>query len=171
MRHSLQIAIASLLLTGTAVRAAAVPEEAINRAVERGVAALRKGMGGEGQLPGGLYTSGATSLAAATLLECGVSPDDEQVRKAVAAVRADCPIMNRVYPLSLAIMLLDRVGDTADVPIIHILAVRLLEGQKPEGGWHYTTPDVPSDEVARVRDLLRRRGELKTSPGESRPAL
>src|SRR5262245_36223086 len=146
--------IVALILEGSSTRAA-VPDEAIRRAVDRGVVALRRGMGDAGQLPGGLYSSGATSLAALTLLECGVSPDDEQLRKAVAAVRADCPTMNRVYPIALAIMLLDRLGDPADVPLIHILAVRLLEGQKPEGGWHYATPDVSPEEAERLRDLVR----------------
>ncbi|HEY1380232.1 MAG TPA: HEAT repeat domain-containing protein [Gemmataceae bacterium] len=164
------VALIALILASSPSRAA-VPEAAIKRAVDRGVAALRRGMGDSGQLPGGLYTSGATSLAALTLLECGVRPDDEQLRKAVAAVRADCPTMNRVYPIALAIMLLNRLGDPADGPLIRVLAVRLLEGQKPEGGWHYTTPDVPPDEAERVRDLVRRRAELKTAPGESGPAL
>src|SRR5215218_7407950 len=93
-------------LVGTA--AAAVPEEKINAAVERGVAALRKGQGADGLFARSGHGTGATSLAALTLLECGVSPDDEQVRKAVTAVRDDCPSMNQTYNLSLAIMVLDR---------------------------------------------------------------
>src|SRR2546421_12583614 len=106
-RCCLCLALGSCLLGGPATRAAAVPDELINRAVERGVAALRKGLGNDGQFTYGSHGSGPTSLAALTLLECGVSTDDEQVQKAVAAVRADCPTMNRTYSLALAIRLFD----------------------------------------------------------------
>src|SRR5215207_6318052 len=86
---------------------AAIPEERINTAVDRGVAALRKGQGADGLFAHGAHGSGPTSLAALTLLECGIGPDDEQVQKAVTAVRNDCPSMNQTYNLALAVMLLD----------------------------------------------------------------
>jgi hypothetical protein len=156
-----------LLVVGPMTRAAGatpIPEELIKKCIDRGVEALRRTQSDDGSFVSGMYGSGATSLAALTLLECGVSGEDEQVRKAVAFVREDCPTMNRVYNVSLAIMLLDRLGDPNDLPLIQFMAVRLLEGQRPEGGWHYTTPEVSTDEADRVRELLRHRATLKTSP-------
>lgn len=161
---SSRLSLLCLLVAGVA-RAAAIPQDVIDKAVDRGVAALRKGQGPDGLFAGGAHGTGPTSLAALTLLECGVLPGDEQIQKAVAAVRDDCPTMNRVYNLALAVMLFDRLGDPLDVPLIHVLGVRLLEGQKDMGGWHYTTPDVSSEEAERVRALLKRRAELKTQPG------
>jgi hypothetical protein len=170
MHRSCLLVFIVLLFVGLPVRAAAVPEEAIRAAVERGAAALRKTQGPDGRFAIGGNGTGSTSLAALTLIECGVSPDDEQIRKAVAAVRADCPTQTLVYSLSLAIMLFDRVGDPLDVPITHELAVRLLEGQRPDGGWHYATTDsLDESDVARLRRLVERRAELKTVPDPGKP--
>src|SRR5262249_30778925 len=55
------------------------------------------------------------------------------------------------------------------VPLIHALTVRLLEGQFPEGGWGYTTPKVEAKEAERLRELLQRRAELKTTPDGQGP--
>jgi hypothetical protein len=162
--------LTTLLFAPLAVRAAAIPQEAIDRASERGAAALRKMQAPDGSFsPNGGFGSGPTSLATLALIECGDRPDVEHIRKAVAVVRADCPTMNRTYNLSLAIMLLDRVGDPLDEPIIHVLTVRLLEGQAASGAWDYTTPDVSAEETQTVRTLIERRPEMKTAPGD-RPA-
>jgi hypothetical protein len=162
----------SLIVCGVAAGrppAAAIPEESINRAVERGAAALRKFQAADGSFAGTTYGSGPTALAALALLECGASLTDDQVRKAVAVVHADCPAMNRTYSLGLAIMLLDRIGDPLDEPIIHVMTVRLLEGQTAAGGWGYTNGDVLPEEAAKLRTLMERR-ELKTVPSGSAPA-
>ena len=163
------------LIVPTLSREAAIPQETIDRATERGVAALRKLQAADGSFSNGPYGSGPTSLAALAWLECGVSPADEQVRKAVEFIRKDCPAMNRTYTLALAIMLLDRVGDPLDEPIIHILTVQLLEGQKVVGGWWYANGDVSPQEVAKLRTLIERRSELKTVPNgpdsHSRPPV
>lgn len=147
----------------------AISEEAVNRAVDKGLAALKKMQAADGSFSGTTHGSGPTSLAALVMLECSAPPADEQVRKALAVVRTDCPTVNRTYNLALAILLLDRIGDPLDEPIIHFLTVRLLEGQVPMGGWGYTTPDVPADEATRVRTLIEHRAELKTVPGPTPP--
>ncbi len=165
-RSALANSVVICLLLTARLTAAAIPEELINRATERGVAALRKMQAPDGSFSGASYGSGPTSLAALAWLECGVSPADEQVRKAVTVVRNDCPAMNRTYQLALAIMLLDRLGDRLDEPIIHILTVRLLESQTPMGGWSYKNGDVPAEEAAKLRALIDRR-ELKTVPSDS----
>jgi hypothetical protein len=167
MRHVRLVPFCLVLALWTDGRSAcaAVPERAIQGAIDRGVAALKKRQHSDGHFGG--YGAGSTALAALALLECGVAPDEECVRKAAAAVRAECPDMNRVYNLSLAIMFFDRLGDRQDVPLIQALTVRLLEGQFPEGGWSYTTPKVDEKEVQRLKKLLEQRVELKTKPDET----
>src|SRR6059058_4752667 len=82
IRFSLPIAVAYGLAIGPGLRAA-IPEEQVKRAVEQGVAALKKAQSADGRFGGELYGSGSTSLAALALLECGVNPEDEQIRRAV----------------------------------------------------------------------------------------
>src|SRR4051794_24869462 len=97
-RHALLWAASVGLIVPTAGRAA-IPEEVVEQSVERGVAALRTLQAPTGHF--GRYASGSTALAALALLECGVRPDDECIRKAADAIRADCPDLNQVYHLSL----------------------------------------------------------------------
>jgi hypothetical protein len=170
VRYALAASLSIGLHLVARTSAAAIPEDRIDRAVERGVAALRTLQAEDGSFSGTIHGSGPTSLAALTLLECGATSADVQVRKAVAFVRKDCPTLNRTYNLAMAIILLDRMGDPLDEPIIHALAVRLLEGQNAIGAWGYTAPDVPGEETARLRTLIDRRAELKTVPGPTPPA-
>jgi hypothetical protein len=148
-----------------AVRAAPISDDLINRAVARGVAALKSSQQADGSYGNRFYRSGPTSLAALALLECGVPADDEHVQKAVNVVRNACPDMNETYHLALAIMLLDRLNDPLDEPIIHVLTTRLLEGQQAIGAWSYSIPIVSDDGAKTVRTVLVRRAELKTNPG------
>jgi hypothetical protein len=160
-------AFLGLTLTLLTPQIALPAETLIDRSVARAVAALRRLQSPDGQF--GSHGSGSTALVALALLEGGVAPDDVCVQKAVAAVRADCPHLNRVYHLSLAIMLFDRLGDPRDVPLIQALTVRLLEGQFPEGGWSYTTPGADEAEAQRLKALIAGRAEFRTGPGD-RPA-
>jgi hypothetical protein len=165
LRSAQIVSIAILLLIAADLSAAAIPEETINRAIERGVAALRKFQAADGSFCGTTHGSGPSALAVLTLLECGAEPSDEQVLKAVAVVRKDLPDLNRVYNLALAILLLDRLGDPQDEPLIHALVVRLLEGQASIGAWGYSTPEVSAAESQKLRTLIEQRTELKTVPG------
>src|SRR5439155_6914247 len=97
--------------------------EQIERSVDRGVRALRimqeKGGGGTIGLAGeSVNDMGRTALVGLTFLECGATGDDPLVRKIADKVRAQCVDTNRVYNLSLAILLFDRLGDDRDVPLI-----------------------------------------------------
>ena len=83
MRRALALALAVLAATGSAARAA--DQEAIDKAVERGVTFLRSA-----PIPGTnevLQPAGATTLVGLTLLECGVAPDDKAVQAVAATVR------------------------------------------------------------------------------------
>ncbi len=111
-------------------------QEKVNRAIERGVEWLKSKQDGEGTW-GRSHPTGLAALPALTLLECGVPVGDEHVQRAVAFVRRSAPRLTATYELALAILLLDRIGDPADEPTIRTLALRLLAGESPAGGWTY----------------------------------
>jgi hypothetical protein len=173
MRKALRTGLLALgVAGGMAVPGRAVDPQAVDRAVERGVAALRSLQAANGSWP---HESGmgATALAGLTLLECGVAPDDKAVVAAARWVRQESIRCTYVYALSTAILFLDRLGDPADVPSIESMTVRLLAGQLRDGGWRYTTPPIPADEVRRLEALVRdrppRTGERGPADGKRTP--
>jgi hypothetical protein len=129
---------------GEPARLSADQQEKVNRALDNGLAYLRKSQLDDGtwgfweQNKG--FRVGFASLPALTLLECGVPPDDPQVKKAAAFVRSHMADLNTTYDLALAVLFLDRLGDPADEPVIRTAALRLIAGQSPAGGWSYTCP-------------------------------
>jgi hypothetical protein len=167
MRRSFRVGglVLSLLVLAPAARAA--DQDAINRAVERGVGALKKMQRADGTWPHAEI--GATALAGLTLLECDVPPTDPAVAKAADAVRKASVHVTHTYSLALSVLFLDRLGDEADVPIIESLTVRLLAGQNANGGWHYQCPDIPETEARRLTNLLKQRNELSTRPKPGDP--
>src|SRR5262249_34910754 len=105
--------IFSSLLAGPA---RAVDQDRIDKAVAKGVAHLNRRQGHDGRWPretcrggdsGG--ETGATSLAALALLECGVAPDDPHMKQAASYIRSASPHITQTYSLSLAVMFLDRL--------------------------------------------------------------
>lgn len=155
---------ASLLFLAS--EAEAVDQEAINKAIDKGVAHLKQLQREDGTWP---YTdAGATSLAALTLLECGVSPADSALQKAAQVIRESSLTCTHTYSISLAILFLDRLGDPGDVPLIESLSVRLLAGQNGTGGWAYHCPPIPQTEVVRLRQTLQRpkEGQTKATPNK-----
>jgi hypothetical protein len=157
----------------------AADQPPIAHAVERGVNYLKSqqdkssgvwhfvdpkidGRSGMNQVPES--TSGATALAGLTLLECGLPVTDPAIRKARDSVRRASVTLSRTYPISLAILFLDRLGDPSDVPLIESLAKRLLAGQNAQGGWTYEAAQVTPEEVRRLGLSLR-----AATPG-TRPA-
>jgi hypothetical protein len=165
MRHLFRVGgiVLSLLILAPAAQAA--DRDAIKQAIERGVAAL-KGM----QQSDGTWLCreiGGTALAGLTLLECDAPTNDLAVKAAADAVRAVSVGETRTYSLALSILFLDRLGEEADVPLIESMAVRLLAGQGPHGGWSYQVPDVSENESRRLASLLKQRNELSTRPRPS----
>ncbi len=144
-------AVAVLAGMGSAARA--VDQDAIDKAIDRGVEFLR----GDGALTGGdrsMQPTGATALVGLTLLECGAAADDPAVRRAVEVVRPAAVTTTQTYTLALSILFLDRLGDPADEPLIQSMTVRLLAGQNSTGGWSYTCPNVAESEVRRLTSAV-----------------
>jgi hypothetical protein len=137
-------------------------QEKVNAAIERGVAYLKKMQTGGGTW-GFDHQTGLAALPALTLLECGVPTDDSHIQKAAGLVRRTGPGLNGTYELALAILFLDRLGDAQDEPLIRSLALRLLAGQSPAGGWTYNCP-VLSEKDERslwtILDTTRPRSSL-----------
>jgi hypothetical protein len=162
MRSRLWAAL-SLGVLALAAPARAADQAAIDRAIERGVAALKRMQAG----PDGTWPHremGATALAGLTLLECKMPVDDPSVAKAAAAVRRASVSLDSTYSLALSILFLDRLGDPRDVGLIESMTVRLLAGQTPDGGWSYKCPPISAAEVKRLNDELKQRNVLKTEP-------
>ncbi len=118
-------------------------QEEVNKAIDRGVAFLRKTQTQSGSwLPRGQHSVGMAALPGLTLLECGVDRKDLAVQAALAYVRREAPSVMMTYDISLAILFLDRFGDARDRRLIQSLALRLMAGQQPSGGWTYHCPHV-----------------------------
>jgi hypothetical protein len=164
--------------------ALAADKEAVQRAIDRGVAYLKASQGKDSTWSSsdpnvaGDTTTGATALCGLALLEGGVKADDPAVQKAAKAVREQSPSLTKTYALSLGIMFLDRLGDPADAELIESVAVRLLAGQGARaGGWGYSCPPLGQAEVQRLQGALKQRTELVArpepppAPKEGRPSV
>jgi hypothetical protein len=106
----------------------------VDRAIERGVAFLRKHME-KVSLP--VRYEGLVGL---TLLECGVPAKDPLVQKIAASLRGQVHELNGTYEMSLSILFFDRLGGSADSGRIQALAEALAAGQREDGGWGYRCP-------------------------------
>ena len=149
-------------------------QEKVNKAIDRGVEWLNKTQEGEGTW-GRDHPTGLAALPALTLLECGVPADDPHVRQAVAFVRRSVPALTATYELALALLLLDRVGDPADEPLIRTMALRLLAGESPAGGWTYQCPrlsDKDERSLYMILETTRPRSslDLMATQGGGEPA-
>jgi hypothetical protein len=105
-----------------------------------------------------------TALPALTLLECGVPGSDPQIQKAASLIRSRASQVHATYELSLAILFLDRLGETRDQDLIRSFALRLVAGQVATGGWSYQCPALTPKEEQLLLTALQ---EMKpTSPME-----
>src|SRR5277367_2851339 len=111
--YTWRFAFSLVLLTWLGLaEAPAAENEAIRRAIERGVAAL-KDMRPE-RTAERSHQTGIAALIGLTLLECNVPANDAAIQKNLVMVRTASPELNHTYSLSLAIMFLDRYGDAGD---------------------------------------------------------
>ncbi len=135
-------------------------QKQVDRSIDHGVEFLRRRQNADGSwghqttLSGRRYTPGITALSALTLLECGVSTKDAHVRSAAQYLRQHMPELTNTYSISLAILFFDRLGEQSDAARIRTLALRLIAGQKPSGGWDYSCPVLRSEEELGLLALL-----------------
>ncbi|MCS7269639.1 MAG: hypothetical protein NZ703_01020, partial [Gemmataceae bacterium] len=166
----LAVGFGLIALTHTHSAPAATPQQ-INAAIDKGMAYTKKRLQAQGakQLPKGSEQRpvAEAALAGLALLECGLSAEDDTLKRVTAQVREASFSETQTYHLALYILYLDRLGDPADVPIIQMLAVRLLAGQNPQGGWTYGCPGVSESMETMLRNALLT-AELRS--GQVQPA-
>ncbi len=148
-----------IVLAAAAAPARAVEQVDIDRAIAKGVRALRAMQQADGTWPHSQI--GATALAGLTLLECGAAKDDKDVLRAADAVRKASVSLAHTYSISLSLMFLDRLGDREDEPFIKALAERLLAGQDGgSGGWSYGCPPISTEEQKSLQEKLNGRKDI-----------
>jgi hypothetical protein len=104
------------------------------------------------------YPTGMAALPGLTLLECGVPAKAPEIQRAAKFVRAQAPQLTKTYDLASAILFLDRLGDPKDEKTIRTLALRLVAGQRPSGGWTYECKILtPREEDLLLHALQKRR--------------
>jgi hypothetical protein len=127
----------------------------INAAIDKGVAYLRKTQNPNGTWHNG-HGVGYAAIGGLTLLECGVPANDPAVLKAAKFVRMNAASIrgHETYEMSLAVLFLDRLGDSRDRPMIQGLALRLMAGQLDSGGWTYTCKQLNPKEMYQLYAFL-----------------
>ena len=113
------------------------------------------------------HGAGSATLAGLAMVEGGVKLNDPAVLGIVESIRKTWSEENNTYAISLAILLLDRCADPADVPIVQLLGTRLYAGQTAEGGWSYQCPDlVPMIRLDQSNEMLGTPGGLGQPKGQ-----
>ena len=135
---------------------------AIDRAIAKGVAYLKAEQKANGTW-GESHPAGLAALSTLALLESGVPSTDPHVLRGLRFVREGVPTLDKTYELALAILVLDRLKQPEDDGRIEAMALRLIAGQTPGGGWSYGCPVLPSQ----GRDLLTALRQARPSrPGD-----
>jgi hypothetical protein len=166
------LVLSALVVAAPAARA--TNDDDIKAAIGGGVAYLKRTQRLDGTWPfpgiGAPAAIGVTALATLTLVECDVSVTDPAVLKGAAAVRVASAGLKETYSLALAIMLLDRLGDPDDEPLIHALGVRLGAGQLVNGSWGYDCPLIGGlNEVRRLAAIAQQKNVLIAKGEPARP--
>jgi hypothetical protein len=157
-----------VLAVAIAVQASARAErdEAVNKAIERGVNYLKTHQSADGSWPfvspapidDSSHPVGVSGLVALALLECNVPPTDPVIQKAAQGIRQSIRSLDATYDLSVALMFLDRLGNADDELLLEAIALSLAAGQAADGGWGYTCPLVTSEaELRRLRTQVEQK--------------
>jgi hypothetical protein len=143
-----------------------IQQKLIDEAIGRGVAFLKGAQSKDGSwlafaspkknIITGSYPLGPTALAGLTLLECGAAPTDPEVVKPANFIRRYWQANKQTYELSLILLFLDRLGEKKDKALIRSVAMRLIAGQTPNGGWSYTCPLLTSQQETQLLTALNK---------------
>jgi hypothetical protein len=138
------------LLSSDTVKAQgkALTEEAVLQSIARGQKALISLQRPGGSWNTGNHEVGETALATLSLLNCGMTPYDEPVRKALDYLRS-IPEPAGTYEVSLLLMVYSAVKDSDDKFRKRSLVRKLEKSQKTfgkmKGCWSYSTEDALID--------------------------
>ncbi|MBM4072085.1 MAG: terpene cyclase/mutase family protein [Planctomycetes bacterium] len=132
----------------------AADEARVEKAITQGVAYLKKSQTADGTWLGPRPVEYA-ALAGMTLLECGVPAADPVIKKAADYVRKQTPAMSNTYGIALYLLFLNKLSDSQDRERIKELALRLVAGQTPHGGWDYGCPVLPASDQEKLLTFLR----------------
>ncbi len=132
-------------------------QKEIDAAIEKGVRFLTAEIKpwGNWDFEEGENAVGYAALPALALLESKVPAGDPVVQKAADFVRRRAAKLVETYDIGLAVVFLDRLGDSRDKNLIQSLAIRLVAGQSSAGGWGYKCPVLNVSEEREVREFLK----------------
>ncbi|MCA9005809.1 MAG: terpene cyclase/mutase family protein [Planctomycetaceae bacterium] len=138
-------------------------EEEVTASRLKGVEFLKSQQKEDGSWEFEGHPVGITALCTMALLENGVPVNDPLIQKGRLFVLKDSEKLKSTYDLSLAILLLSRIGNRDDKAEIRRFAARLIAGQTTTGGWSYTCPLASASSLNNPRG----RPKLGTSPGDN----
>jgi hypothetical protein len=152
----------------------------VAESVKNGIAFLRKHVQGDGKWSAAPNPTGYAALTGLTLLECGATARDPLVLAARQDVLANTALLPMTYEIALVILFLDRLGLKQDEGLIRQLALRLVAGQKADGGWTYGCPVLSGadhqemlrflqDNRLQLRELVRPQAFQMFIPGQQKP--
>ena len=131
---------------------AAPTEETITAARARGVKYLKTKQKKDGSWEFSGHEVGISALCTIALIENGVDLTDSAVQSGYEFVKKKAKDQKNTYDLALIIVMLQRMGDRRDRPLIRTMAARLMAGQLDSGGWHYTCPGAELDVEKVMKD-------------------
>lgn len=139
-----------VVMAMTAGLTLAAPQRDIDNAIAKGAEFLKKHYAKgipQSSVNGENYGIGPACLTGLALLEAKVPANDPVIQMIAKAVREASYGENKTYQIALCLIFLDHLENPEDVPLIQMLAVRLLAGQMSNGGWGYNCGNAISGET------------------------
>jgi hypothetical protein len=140
----LRATVTTLLVFITSTTAPAADQKDIDAAIGRGTDYLKGRY--KGDVTQAVHGIGPIALAGVALIEARVPANDPALKNIATAVRQASYTQTQTYQIAISLIFLDRLEDPADIPLIQMLAVRLLVGQNGNGGWTYNCTELVSQE-------------------------
>jgi hypothetical protein len=165
MKGTWRIGALALVVGFISGPAHAQDQAAVNAAIDRGVAALKKL-----QQPDGTWLCqigppwerdiGCTALVGMALLDSGVPANDPAIAQALKVITREAPTLTQTYPIATTILFLRRYGDMVGNwelfgDLIKSLGMKLLREQSSDGGWsHGGKANAPSSDNSNTQFVI-----------------